>query len=60
MFLLVDFQYKASYVISIIDSVPDSLSATEQSILIASVASNTTLPPDNNSSEVPAGIVNIL
>ena len=38
------------------ESVPDSLSATEQSILISSVASNTTLPPDNNSSELPAGI----
>ena len=38
------------------ESVPDSLSATEQSILISSVASNTTLPPDSNSSELPAGI----
>ena len=36
---------------------PDSLSATEQSIFISSDASNTTLPPDNNSSDVPAGMV---
>ena len=36
---------------------PDSLSATEQSILIASVVSNITLPPDKISSEDPAGIV---
>ena len=41
------------------ESVPDSLSATEQSILISSVASNTTLPPDNNSSELPAGILKL-
>ena len=53
-------QYTPSYVISIIDSVPDSLSATEQSNLITSPASNTTLPPDNNSSEVPCRNVNIL
>ena len=38
------------------ESVPDSLSATEQSILISSVASSTTLPPDNSSNELPAGI----
>ncbi len=39
---------------------PDSLSATEQSILIASVVSKITLPPDKISSEDPAGIVTSL
>ena len=42
------------------DSVPDNLSATEQSILISSVASKTTLPPERISSEDPAGIVTSL
>ena len=35
---------------------PDSLSATEQSIVIWSVPSNTTLLPDNNSNDAPTGI----
>ena len=39
------------------ESVPDSLSATEQSILISSVVSSTTLPPDKSSKLEPAGIV---
>ena len=37
-------------------SVPDILSATEQSICIASVVSSITLPPVSNSSEDPTGI----
>ena len=39
------------------ESVPETLSATEQSILISSVASKTTFPPDKSSNELPAGIV---
>ena len=35
---------------------PESLSATEQSILIWSVASKTTLFPESNSTELPTGI----
>ena len=35
---------------------PESLSATEQSILNTSVVSNITLPPDNNSKEEPTGM----
>ena len=42
------------------ESDPDTLSATEQSIFISSVASITTLPPDKSSSELPAGIVTSL
>ena len=38
------------------ESVPEILSVTEQSILNISVVSITTFPPDNNSSEEPAGI----
>jgi len=38
------------------ESVPEILSETEQSILNISVVSITTFPPDNNSSEEPAGI----
>ena len=38
------------------ESVPEILSATEQSIFNMSVVSITTFPPDNNSSEEPAGI----
>ena len=37
-------------------NVPESLSATEQSILSTSVVSKTIFTPDNSSSEVPAGI----
>ena len=43
--------------ISIIDNVPDNLSATEQSILSSSVASKTTLPPDNMSARSATEIV---
>ena len=39
---------------------PETLSATEQSIFNSSVASNTTLPPDKSSNELPAGIVTSL
>ena len=39
------------------ESVPDNLSATEQSTFITSVVSKTTLPPDKSSNELPAGIV---
>ena len=46
--------------ISIIDNVPDNLSATEQSILIASPVSNITLPPDKISSELPVGMLTSL
>ena len=35
---------------------PESLSATEQSIFISSVVSKTTLPPDKSSKLEPAGI----
>ena len=45
-----------SYVISKTDKEPESLSATEQSILITSPASKTTFPPDNNSNEDLFGI----
>ena len=37
-------------------NVPDILSATEQSICIASVVSSMTLPPDSSSSDEPTGI----
>ena len=36
---------------------PETLSATEQSILISSVVSKTTFPPDKSSNELPAGMV---
>ena len=39
------------------ESVPETLSATEQSTLISSVVSKTTFPPDKSSNELPAGIV---
>ena len=39
------------------ESVPETLSATEQSTFNASVVSKTTLPPDKSSKEEPAGIV---
>ena len=39
---------------------PEILSATEQSTFNTSVVSITTFPPDNNSKELPAGIVTSL
>ena len=42
------------------DNVPDSLSATEQSIWILSPASKITLEPDKISNELPVGIVTSL
>ena len=42
------------------ESVPETLSVTEQSILSTSVVSITTLPPDKSSKELPAGIVTSL
>ena len=42
------------------DNVPDSLSATEQSICILSPASKITLEPDKTSNELPVGIVTSL
>ena len=38
------------------ESVPETLSVTEQSILKTSVVSITTFPPDNNSKLEPTGI----
>ena len=38
-------------------NVPESLSATEQSILSSSVVSKTIFPPDKSSSAVPAGML---
>ena len=46
-----------SYVISKTDKEPESLSATEQSILSASPASITTLPPVKSSNVEPFGIL---
>ena len=43
--------YIRHYVISIILNAPESLSATEQDIVIASVGCNITFPPDNNSND---------
>ena len=42
------------------ESEPETLSDTEQSILNTSVVSITTFPPDKSSIELPAGIVTSL